>query len=407
VTPVADRSTLSAPRASFRAATWGGVIAALLLGCSPDDGSAPPDEAGRVLAEVDGRKITEADVDARLEQIPRLSRPEFSGPIGRERMLQQIIEQEILYRAAVDAGLPQDDAIRAQIRDWERQFLVQAYLDRKQEEMSSVSEEEARAFWEAHPEEYTTERMRRVRMLWADDRRAAETARERVLAGSLDFPQACSKYSSHPPAIESLGMIPSWVREGKAVDWIGNHPSFHEVVDSLEPGEISEVFQTSRGFHVVRVEEVREPALRPFEEVERDIRGRLAQQKSTQGLPDLLAQLRERYHVKVHEVPGRSADELFARAQAATSPQERVALYEELVERHPDDALALDAHFMIGFIRAEELKDPERAAQSFRKVIEIDPDSELAQSARWMLTSGDDVPEFEDGPDAEPEEGSS
>jgi peptidyl-prolyl cis-trans isomerase C len=381
------------------------VLAALAAGCGSGSSS---DEGGRVLAEIGGRRITEADVDARLEELPRLSRPEFSGPIGKERMLQQIVEQEILYRAAIDEGLDRDEEIRKQLRDHERQVLVQAYLDRKQEEVSRVTDEEARAWYDAHPEEYTTERMRRVRMLWADTRERAETGRERVVQGALTFPEVCARFSTHPPAIEALGMIPTWVRDGKAVDWIGNHPKFHEVVASLELDEVSEVFETARGFHVVRVEEVREPALRPFGEVQRDIRGRLSRQKSTEGLPDLLAGLKERYHVKVHESPGRSADELFAQAQAASDATERIRLYEEIVERYPDDALALESHFMIGFIRSEELKDSVGAAAAFEKVIELAPDSDLARSARWMLTSGaNEVPEFEDGADARPQEGSS
>ncbi|MGH2571466.1 MAG: peptidyl-prolyl cis-trans isomerase, partial [bacterium] len=258
------------------------VLVALAAGC----GSGGSEEGARVLAEIDGRKITEAEVDARLAELPRLSRPEFSGPIGKERMLQQILEQEMLYRAAIDEGLDRDEKIREELQDHERQFLVQAYLDRKQEEVSRVTDEEARAWYDAHPEEYTTERTRRVRMLWADDRDHAATGRERVLQGVLSFPEVCARFSTHPPAIEALGMIPTWVREGKAVDWIGNHPKFHEVVAALEPGEMSEVFQTARGFHVVKVEEVREPGLRPFEEVERDIVGRLAREKSTEGLPD-------------------------------------------------------------------------------------------------------------------------
>ena len=381
------------------------MLVVLAAGCGSGGSS---EEGARVLAELDGRKITEADVDARLAELPRLSRPEFSGPIGKGRMLQQIIEQEILYRAAIDEGLDRDEKLRKELDDYERQFLVQAYLDRKQEEVSRVTEEEARAWYDAHPEEYTTERTRRVRMLWADDREHAETGRERVIQGVLTFPEACARFSSHPPAIEALGMIPTWVREGKAVDWIGNHPKFHEVVGALAPGEMSEVFQTARGFHVVKVEEVREPMLRPFPEVEKDIRGRLSREKSTEGLPDLLAHLRDRYHVKVHESPGRSAEELFEQAQAASNPTERIGFYEELVDRYPGSALALESHFMIGFIRAEELKDTLGAAAAFEKVIELAPDSDLAQSARWMLTSGaQEVPKFEDAPEAKPREGSS
>jgi peptidyl-prolyl cis-trans isomerase C len=380
----------------------------VIAGCgSRESSSDAPSDDSAVLAEIDGRKITAADVDARLAGVRRIGRPEGSAPIGRDRMLQQIIEQEILHRAAVDAGLDQEAEVREHLRDYERQFLVQAYLDRKQEEISRVSDEDARAFYEAHRDEYTTERTRRVRMLLTDNRRNAEHGRRLAVDNLLSFPQVCSRYSTHPQLVESLGLIPGWVREGKAVEWIGNHPKFHEVVATLEPGDVSDVFEIPLGLIVVRVEEVREPRQRPFEEVERDVRGRLARERSAQGLPDLLTELRERYHVKTYEKPARSPDELFAEAQAATDPSERIRLYDELVTRYPGHELALDSHFMIGFIRAEELRDPEGAAASFETVIELDPDSELANSARWMLSSeADAVPEFQDSADGRSGEGS-
>ena len=156
-------------------------LAAVLLvaGCG-SGGSGSPEG---VLAEIDGEMITEAQVDARIAAIPPLSRPEFSGPIGRKRMLQQILEEEMLYRAAIDEGLDQDAEIRKHLEEYRRKFVVQAYLDRKQEEASRVTDEEIQAFYDTHREDYTTERAYRVRMLMAKTRQRAEQALDLVEQG--------------------------------------------------------------------------------------------------------------------------------------------------------------------------------------------------------------------------------
>jgi peptidyl-prolyl cis-trans isomerase C len=355
-------------------------------------------EQDKVLAEVGGRRITQAEVRARLSSTSLSAGLAGQGSAGQSRAVRQLVEEEMLYRAALDEGLAKDQEIRDRVSTYERQLLVQTYLDRKQAEASRVSEEEARRFYEEHRDDYTTERAVRVRMLLNPKRIIVERAVEMVASGTLKFEIACGRFTEHPQLQAALGLFPTWILENRALTWLGNHPKFHEVAASLEPNVVSEVFELPQGFAVIRIEEVREPALRPFEEVRGDVEGRIARERTTKGLPALLDSLEERYHVKFHE-PSRSADELFTAAQEARNPQERVKLYEELVERYPDHARAVESWFMIGFIRTEELQDDEGAKLAFEKVIELGSDSELAQSARWMLTSGkDDVPVFDGEP---------
>src|SRR5262249_45711517 len=83
--------------------------------------------AGKVVARVAGHAITDHDVDVRLLEVPELARPEYAGPIGRARMVRQMVEEEVLYRAAVDAQLGRDPEIRRRLESSSRQILVQAY----------------------------------------------------------------------------------------------------------------------------------------------------------------------------------------------------------------------------------------------------------------------------------------
>jgi peptidyl-prolyl cis-trans isomerase C len=350
-----------------------------------------------VLATIDGKPVTLADVDARIAGVPRLARPEFSGPIGRRRMLDRIIEEEILYRAARDAGVDRDEEVRRAVEDATRQTVVQAYLDRVQADASNVGDEEARAFYDEHQEEYRTEKMVRVRVLVTPEEKIARRAWEMVTRDGMKFEDACTRFSENTYVVAARGLIPTWIRRDRAVPWIGNDAAFHEAVFSLEPDAVSEPFRTPLGWTLARVEEVRDSRQRPFDEVRDDVVGRMVRARTTDGLPQLIAELKEKYAVEILQEPGaKSADELFAEAQAVPQPQRRIDLYEELVERFPEHEHAVDSQFMIGFLLSEEIGDAERARAAFERVIEMAPDSDLAQSARWMLTSGEEDPEFED-----------
>ncbi len=347
-----------------------------------------------MLARVADRSITTADVDARITELPAMARPEYATEAGRARLLRQLVEEEVLYRAALDAGLERDPTVQQRLAASRRQILVQAMLDREQSRLSTVDEKELQAFYDAHRDEYRTEETRRVRLLVAKNRPIAERVREMALEGQ-PFEMLCQKFSFEPYVMEAKGLLPEPVRRGKAVPWLGNHPAFHEAVFAVEDGGLTGVFETPKGFHVARVEEIREARQRSFDEVRADIEARIVRERSTKGLPELVEGLKEKYDARIVEPEGRSAEELFTRAQQSPDPAERIALWEELAERYPGDPHVVEAIFMIGFTRSEELGDAEGARAAFQRVVDEFPGSELAQSARWMLTSGkegEDVP---------------
>lgn len=382
----------------------GVALALVLVGCGTrvdretgggGSSSSSPEGPGAVLATVDGDPITEADVDRRLADVPPLSRPEFASPLGRDRLLDQLLEEEILWRAAHEEGVVDRPEVRREIERASRAIAVQAYLDVKQEELTRVSEEEARAFYERHQGEYFTEQNLIVRVFQHSDSMIVDRAREIVETGGGPMEQVCVRLCEDENLRGAAGLLPQRVRRDKAVPWLGNHPRFHEVVFDLEVGQLSERFETARGFMFARVEGGDDSRLRTFEEVQNDVVGRIRGQRTQQGLPELIAGLEERYEVTRLESE-RTAELLFTRAQATGNASEAVALYEELVERYPEHEHVADALFMIGFKKAEELGDEAGARVAFERLIADFGDSELAQSARWMLTSDSDtVPNLE------------
>ena len=229
----------------------GVALALVLVGCGTrvdrdagGDGSSSSasEEPGAVIATIAGDPITEADVDRRLADVPPLSRPEFASPLGRDRLLGQLIEEEILWRASQEEGVADRPEVRREIERATRAIAVQAYLDVKQEEMTQVSEEEARAFYERHQGEYFTEQNLIVRVFQHSDSAIVDRAREIVETGAGPMEQVCLRLCEDPHLKGAAGLLPQRVRRDKAVPWLGNHPRFHEVVFVLAVGQLSETF---------------------------------------------------------------------------------------------------------------------------------------------------------------------
>ena len=160
----------------------------------------------------------------------------------------------------------------------------------------------------------------------------------------------------------------------------------------LKEGETSEPLKSSHGWHVIRADQKTEAGPQPFPVVETQIRAGMESARSESFQTTLLDSLKRTYGVIVYAdsigvamEPILSPPQLFAKAQAVQSPNERIDLFKQVVSKYPNDKSAVQADFMIGFTYAEELKDYPAAREAFQNFIRKHPGSDLIASANWML----------------------
>ena len=126
------------------------------------------------------------------------------------------------------------------------------------------------SWYEARKAGYTAPEQRRVRhILIADEeggeeaRARAEDLRSRILAGEA-FEDLAREFSDDPGSAGSGGDLGFG---GRGI-WV---PPFEQAAFSLGIGELSEPVQSDFGFHLIRVEDVRESRTRAFDEVREEI----------------------------------------------------------------------------------------------------------------------------------------
>lgn len=169
-----------------------------------------------------------------------------------------------------------------------------------------VSEADARAYFDANPEQFQQEHATRVRhiLLNVDDfeegesdedevRQTIEGLRSEVVEDGDRFAALATEHSDCPSSAQGGEL--GYVTRDQLM------PEFTEVAFELEVGAISEPVRTNLGWHIIRAEDRVEEQQVSFEEVKDQLMMMLEAQGMEQTAMDLIEELREAADVQIHE----------------------------------------------------------------------------------------------------------
>jgi parvulin-like peptidyl-prolyl isomerase len=252
------------------------------------------------------REVLEAIIERRV--LYDLARDEYEIGEAAEKALERAAEDELskledrlgsrlrAMEMLSQAGLTVED-----FKDLQKQNLLAARLlwDKVYSQVS-VSPADAREFYEEHTDRFVLPRAvlyRQILFVCADAeetaarREEAEDVLEQIRAGR-DFGEAADACSDDRDAYAG-GLHEVAVPE-ELPDWLP------PAVEGLEPGETSEVRQVAGGLAIVRLEEVRPPAVAPFEQVQQSIKARLLDRRRAAALADYVERAKARARIEYY-----------------------------------------------------------------------------------------------------------
>ena len=151
------------------------------------------------------------------------------------------------------------------------------------ENKSEVSSEEIKRYYEARKDTFKIPKQIRVRDILikagpqdtADQLEAKKKKAEEILAiakKTKDFSSLAKKYSEAEDAAKGGDM--GWIQKGSIGEQI------ESTLFSMKAGDLSDVFAAKDGFHILKVEEVKEEKQKSFEEVKDQILQTLKKEKA-------------------------------------------------------------------------------------------------------------------------------
>lgn len=217
-----------------------------------------------VVATVNGKAITRADVENARENLPREYR---EIPLDKifPMLLSTMIDSKLIATDARAKKLDKDAAFKAQVETVMDQ-LLERYAMRKHIE-AAVTDEKLKALYDARDAAGAVEvHARHILLKTADD----AVAVIKMLDGGADFAEVAKQKSTGPSAPQGgdLGFFGA----GQMV------PEFEVAAFALKDGAYSkEPVHTQFGFHVIKVEERRSATPPSFEESKDELRSEAAQ----------------------------------------------------------------------------------------------------------------------------------
>jgi EpsD family peptidyl-prolyl cis-trans isomerase len=381
------------------------VVAALALapGCSKKAGETAsqglPEE--KLAATVEDWSLSREQLDEFLRRLPESQRIKYSTPDGMSELTQKLMHEEVAYREAKKMKLAEQAAVAAQIEEATRSILVTHYLREVVDPKARPSDEELHEYYEAHQDLYTTLETIRAQHVFSKDKAKLEDIKRRVEEGGEKFTTMAHLYSEDKLTQPDGGDL-GYFNPGGYIKGVGYSQMFTDAVATMEPGKLYGPIKWEQGYSLVRISEKRPAELRPYDEVVEDIAGRLSREKVDAVRGEHFAEVEKHYQTRnfvreTYEKTQRGPEELFNFAQASSEPHQRIAAFEEIVAKFPEDKYAPQALFMVGFVYAEELKDIVMADRTFAQLIDKYPDSEMAPTAKWMRENlNEPLPKFED-----------
>lgn len=254
----------------------------ILIALIATNASAQPvttEKAGEVLAKVGDHEITRQMLDNIIATIPEENRVPFLTPDGQKKILDEVVSFTLFAEAAKAAGMDKEPAAQTRLEYLQTQYLAREYFQRYLAKVTPISEEELKAYYKDRLAEFTPpEEIKARHVLIATEVQANKVLEE--LKSGKDFAEVAKKYSIDPAAKDGGRLLQA---DGR--DWLPRgtfEKSFEHVLFKIPKGEIGGPMKTQFGWHVLKVEDLRQPPAPSFVQVRGMIKSRLEDQRNAQ-----------------------------------------------------------------------------------------------------------------------------
>jgi peptidyl-prolyl cis-trans isomerase C len=234
------------------------------------------------IAIVNGKAVPTSRVEALKQQVARSGRP--ITPDVEAQIKEEVIAREIFMQEAQKRGLDATEEYKSQI-ELARQTILIRELFAEFQKTSAVTDADVQAEYDKFVaanggKEY------RARHILVETKEQAEAVLTALKKGGK-FEDLAKKQSKDPGSGANGGDL-DWAAPGNYVK------EFSDAMVALNKGQVSGPVQSQFGFHIIRLDDVREAQLPTLE----DVKPQIVQQMTQQRMANFQQELRAKAKVE-------------------------------------------------------------------------------------------------------------
>jgi parvulin-like peptidyl-prolyl isomerase len=270
-----------------------------------------PEMAAKTLAKVGDRTITLGEYAATLERMDSFERMRYQSPDRRKRLLDEMIDVELLAQEARRRGLDKSEETQERVRQILRDQLLQD-VRKSAPSAKDVPEADLHAYYDAHKDEFAEPERRRVSAIVVDTPAQAKTVLAKALkATPTEWGALVDQFSTQRGArsvptqpAERAGDLGNVAppRPPPGAQPPGPAPGREAAFKVAKVGDTyPSVVEADKKYYVLKVTSKTDARARTFEEAQRAIRTAVVQSRVDEKEQALEKDLRSRFPVKVDE----------------------------------------------------------------------------------------------------------
>jgi len=271
-------------------------------GNSPGAGSLDKDlKKGKSIASLGPAEITEGYLEVLSRVNPNVA-SQLKNPAGKKRLVDSLLEQELLYRESVNRGIPNKPEVQEKAALYERVIYAQAVLD-------DAVDKKAKEYYDQNKDkEFSRVKVAHIllkttpapqpgqkpdakvdaKALEAAALKKAQEAKAKLDSGTA-WDAVVTEYSDDRGSkarAGELGLLSRGDRRGDRLGW-------NEMIEksfAMKVGEVSDPILAKDGYHILKILDASQVA--PYEEVQNTIKFKVRSQVKnelmaglTQGKP--------------------------------------------------------------------------------------------------------------------------
>lgn len=270
-----------------------------------------PELAKKTLAKVGDRVITLGDYAAAIERMDSFERMRYQSPERRKRLLDEMVDVELLAEEARRRGLDKSPETEERVRQILKDEMLEQ-LRKSAPAANDIPEADLHAYYDAHKDDFAEPERRRISAVIVDSEAVAKTVLAKALkATPVQWGALVDQYSTQrgaralpnaPPELAGdIGIV------GPPGNPRGGNPRVPDPVReaAFKVATVGDTYPSvvpaDKKFYVLRVTSKTDGRQRTFEEAQRAIRTAVVQARVDEKEQALEKDLRARFPVKVDD----------------------------------------------------------------------------------------------------------
>ncbi len=244
----------------------------------------------KVLAKVNGKEITQFDVEQFLRSLGQERAAQFNNEEGRKRLLDELVNQNLFLADAIDSKIEETAEFQNEMARMKEVILTQVNVNSTMKGIGIV-ETEIEEYFNANKSKYDLPASTNTSHILVDSEELINKIHGKLIKNEIEFADAAKEHSKCPSSQKGgeLGMYP----RGQMV------PEYEAVAFNMEIGEVSKPVKTQFGYHIIKLNDKEEAMEAKFEDVKTQVANELRSQKQNEAYFGKLQELKAKYNIEM------------------------------------------------------------------------------------------------------------